>query len=311
MQSLCLENSRLRLVIEPGAGASISTLAWRSEERWVPILRPTPGSALAAGDSSAMSCFLLAPFSNRLTHARFTFAGKEYRLQANAEGGYAIHGCVRNRPWRLDNQTPNEVKLSLRTADFSDQDFPFPFHVEVTYGLAADTLTAQLALTNVGDRPMPGGLGFHPYFQRTIVDAEEKVELEFLARAAFSELSPEGAPRALDLDQQFDRVRPIPSDGFDTCFSGWNHSARIHWPGSCIQAELHADSSLGHLILYTPPEESFFALEPVSHANNGFNLFSRGIADSGVKVLEREETLVAGFRLRLSEHPRLPYTGHG
>ncbi|MDG2333940.1 MAG: aldose 1-epimerase [Myxococcota bacterium] len=311
MESLCLESPRLRLVVQPGAGASISTLAWRSEEGWVPIFRPTPTSALVAGDSSAMSCFLLAPFSNRLTNACFTFAGQEYRLRANAEGGYAIHGCVRERPWRVESQNPTEVKLSLRTSDFSGQDFPFPFHVEVTYGLTADTLTAQLALTNAGDRPMPGGLGFHPYFQRTLVDAEERVELEFSARAAFSELSPEGEPRALANDQRFDVARPIPSDGFDTCFSGWGHSAQITWPGSRIGAELHADSALGHLILYTPPEESFFALEPVSHANNGFNLFSRGIPDSGVKVLEREETLVTGFRLRLSELPWLPYTRRG
>jgi aldose 1-epimerase len=299
MQTLHLKNSRLHLAIEPAAGASISTFALRHEEKWIPVLRPTPPEAIAAGNSSAMSSFLLAPFSNRITGAQFSFEGQTYQLQANAEGGYAIHGCVRKRPWNVEHQTSEKLELSFQSTDFSDLNFPFPFRAKVTYGLSADTLTAQLSLTNTGDRPMPAGLGFHPYFQRTLFDATEKVELAFAASAAYTELSPDGPAQTLRPEQQFHQARTLPTQGFDTCFAGWDHHAKIYWPGSDVTAELRSDPALGHIILYTPPEESFFALEPVSHANNGFNLLDHGIADSGVQVLRREETLVAGFRLHL------------
>ena len=105
METLHLKNSRLHLAIEPGEGASISSFALCRDGQWVPVLRPTPAQDIATGNSSAMSSFLLAPFSNRLTDARFSFEGQDYQLQANADGGFAIHGCVRKRPWTLREQT--------------------------------------------------------------------------------------------------------------------------------------------------------------------------------------------------------------
>ena len=299
MQTLHLENSRLHLAIEPAAGASISSFALRHEDRWHPVLRPTPAEAIAAGNSSEMCSFLLAPFSNRLTGARFSFEGRDYQLQANAEGGFAIHGCVRKRPWNVERQTADHLQLSLRTRDFPDLDFPFPFEVLVTYGITEDTLSASLALTNTGHTAMPAGLGFHPYFQRSLFHSAENAELRFAATGAYDSLSPETAALALRPEQRFAISRAIPREGFDTCFAGWNHQAEIFWPDSQITAELQADSALGHLILYTPPEEPFFALEPVSNANNGFNLLARNVPDSGVQVLAPTETLTAGFRLRL------------
>ena len=273
--------------------------ALRHKDRWVPVMRPTPPAALAAGNLSAMSAFMLAPFSNRLAQARFSFEGREYQLQPNAEGGYAIHGCVRKRPWITTHHTSTELRLMLQTKDFPDLDFPFPFQIEITYGLEVDALTARLALTNTGETRMPAGVGFHPYFQRTLLDAEDKVELQFMATGAYADLCPEGPPVALRPEQEFHQPRAVPREGFDTCFSGWDNAAKIHWPGSQVTAEMQSDPSLGHIILYTPPDEPFFALEPVSNANNGFNLLAQGIADAGVRVLERQETLIAGFRLRL------------
>ena len=299
MQTLHLKNSRLHLAIEPGAGASISSFALCRDEQWVPVLRPTPAEDIATGNSSAMSSFLLAPFSNRLTDARFSFEGQDYQLQANADGGFAIHGCVRKRPWTLREQTADRLQLSLRTHEFPDLDFPFPFEVLVTYEITEDTLSASLAMTNTGSAPMPAGLGFHPYFQRSLFDPAENAELRFSATGAYTSLSPEEAAAPLQPEQKFSPSRAIPPEGFDTCFAGWDHEADIRWPASGITGELRADPTLGHLILFTPPEESFFALEPVSNANNGFNLFARHIPDSGVQVLAPSTTLIAGFRLRL------------
>jgi len=299
MQTLHLENSRLQLAIEPEAGASISAFALRHGGEWIPVLRPTPPEAIRAGNSSAMSSFLLVPFSNRLTGAQFSFQGEHYQLQANADGGYAIHGCVRKRPWTLEKQRSDHLQLSFRSTDFADLDFPFPFRAQIIYGLSNDTLTAELTVTNTGDKPMPAGAGFHPYFQRALFDPTEQVELEFSATGAYRDLSPEEAAQELRSEQRFHPMRPLPDRGFDTCFAGWNHRAKLRWPKSEVTGEIESDASLGHIILFTPPAEPFFALEPVSNANNGFNLLAKGLTDAGVKVLQSDEALVAGFRLRL------------
>ena len=59
-----------------------------------------------------------------------------------------------------------------------------------------------------------------------------------------------------------------------------------------------ADTIYEHLIAYAPPEQPFFAVEPVTNANDGFNLFEQGIAGSGVFVLEPGEQQSGTIRLR-------------
>ena len=54
-----------------------------------------------------------------------------------------------------------------------------------------------------------------------------------------------------------------------------------------------------HVILYSPNGEKFFALEPVTNANDGFNLFAQGDTSCGVVVLQPGETLKTGFEIRL------------
>ena len=60
---------------------------------------------------------------------------------------------------------------------------------------------------------------------------------------------------------------------------------------------IEADDPMGHLILFSPEDQPFFALEPVTNANNGFNLLADGQSDSGVVELQPGETLSTGFRL--------------
>ena len=53
----------------------------------------------------------------------------------------------------------------------------------------------------------------------------------------------------------------------------------------------------GHLVVYNPIEHPFFALEPVTNANDGVNLLAKGDQTSGIRILEPGETLEASFRM--------------
>jgi aldose 1-epimerase len=52
------------------------------------------------------------------------------------------------------------------------------------------------------------------------------------------------------------------------------------------------DVIFSHLVVFTAPDGSL-AVEPVTHATDGFNLMARGVEGTGVKVLEPGE-MVAG-----------------
>jgi aldose 1-epimerase len=53
-------------------------------------------------------------------------------------------------------------------------------------------------------------------------------------------------------------------------------------------------------VLFVPRGKDFFAVEPVSHANDGFNLLARGVPGSGVQVLEPGAALGGTVRLEIA-----------
>jgi aldose 1-epimerase len=294
-----LENDVLRFAALPEAGASVVELSSRIGGAWTPVMRPTPSEAITSGNSSDMASFVLAPYSNRIRDARFVFQGREYALRPNTADGHTIHGDVRKRPWKVGAVAADRARFSFDSRSFPDLNFPFPFTVELTYSLAGDRLETEAVLTNTGGAPMPAGIGFHPYFRRSLGAADEAVEIEARVAGAYPELLPKTGPRPLEPHEDFSRSRPIGDTDLDTCFAGWDGHARIAWPKSGVVADIDADAPLRHLILYTPPGKPFFAVEPVTNANDGFNLLAKGIAGSGVEVIAPGESLPVRFRIRV------------
>jgi aldose 1-epimerase len=299
VQIAALESDRLRLEIAPQAGASVVSFTARLRDAWVPLWRPTPPGALASGNSSLMSSFALIPYSNRIRDARFTFRERSYALVPNTPEGHAIHGDVRKRPWRLTGQSASALELDFDSRRFDDINFPFPFAARLSYRLSGAELEIRAAVRNIGGEAMPAGIGFHPYYQRTLVAPDERVTLQAAVRGVFAEQVPTQPAVALRPEQDFSREKPVPSEGFDHCFTGWSGEARIRWPKSGVSAAVRCDATLDHLILFTPANQPFFALEPVSNANNGANLLAAGIPDSGVRVLDPGAELEARFSVQV------------
>ena len=69
------------------------------------------------------------------------------------------------------------------------------------------------------------------------------------------------------------------------------------WPGSGVKARIQADPGMEHVIVYSPEGENFFAVEPVTNANDGINLLAQGITNCGVVVLKPGEALKTGFQI--------------
>jgi aldose 1-epimerase len=292
-----IENQDLHLEVLPEAGASVVALAARVRGEWVPILRPTPPEAVAERNSSLMACFALVPWSNRLRDARFRFRGKTYQLRPNTPEGYAIHGDVRKRPWRTVATGTTSLAFAFESSDFADVNFPFAFAARLEYGIDGPCLTTTVELVSRAPDPMPAGIGFHPYYRRTLLHEDEQVEVEAHVERTYEDLVPTSPARPVRPEQDLSRLRALGDQSFDTCFAGWDGRAQVRWPRSGVRVHVACDPPLDHLILFAPPGKPFFALEPVSNANNGFNLAALGDPDAGVHVLPPGGSLRGVFRL--------------
>lgn len=267
----------------------------RLGDRWVPVLRPSPDPLARSSDAAS---FLLVPYSNRLRDGRFRFEGATYQL-ANAKK-HAIHGDVRDRPWRTVRSGATEALLRFDSSDFTDINFPFPFAAEFNLSLDGACLRTRLGLINAGTRRMPAGCGFHPYFARRLCE-QDRVEIQLSVEGVYpgDDPLPTGPVVPVGPDQDFHRRRPL-DPVLDHCFGGWDGRALIRWPQSGVELSLEAGKTLRHVIIYSPKDQPYFAVEPVSHANDGFNLFAGGQSGTGVVVLEPGRSLVADLSMTLS-----------
>src|SRR4029453_18541127 len=100
----------------------------------------------------------------------------------------------------------------------------------------ADGLRVGLAIDNLEDRPVPAGLGLHPFFTR-----EADTELAFRAAAVWlgdAEVLPtEKVPLPAAWNHALTR-RLV--SGLDNCFVGWDGVAVVSWPGRRLRLDVRA-----------------------------------------------------------------------
>ena len=75
--------------------------------------------------------------------------------------------------------------------------------------------------------------------------------------------------------------------------------ARIRWEKSGVTMRMEADGIYKHAIIYCPKDDKrFFAFEPVTNCNNGFNMHASGIENTGAAVIKPGESLSGDIRYR-------------
>lgn len=295
MPPIRLENDLLRLDLEPEVGASVLGLEARLADGWTPILRPT---ARPLARSSNASCFVLAPYSNRIRDGVFTFEGRRFALRHPEK--HAIHGDVRDRAWRVLESGDTHALLELDARTLPDFDFPVPILCRLRYALEGAEAVLSLHVENAGREAMPAGMGFHPDFERALGDRAENVELELKVGGVYPGETPlpTGPPVPVPAAMDFSMRRYL-DVVLDHCFAGWDGHATLRWPLSEVSLRVEASPCFGHVIVYAPEAQPFFALEPVTNANDGFNLRAAGQAGTGVVVLAPGEALEGSVRLAL------------
>ena len=287
---LQLGRDRLSLGLLPEAGGAI---AWLSSDG-VDVLRRGDPAAVAL-DPTAAACFPLVPYFGQVMGGRFRFADHEHRLAGtHPSEPEPVHGEGWVVPWELVEQGPATAMLRYRHLP-GPGTFPFPYLAEQRIALDGDGLAITLAVTCTGQRPMPAGIGVHPYFPDR--------------RGLRLELPVSGMWRRRPLETAADPVGPVPeawrpalagpaSDLVtDDCFVGWAGKARLEWPGRGIAVELGAEPVFRFVQLYSTAEEDFLCVEPVSNANDGLNLMAGGVEGHGIRVLAPGERLAGTVRI--------------
>jgi len=296
-----LESEHWRLWVEPNRGAQWMAASVRRDRDWCAVVPDCRADAAPAGGGDSLSAanFHMLPYSNRIRDGRFTFDGETVQL-AHPEA-HAIHGALRQLPWKTVRNSDSALLCRIDSREHSAVNWPWPIVATIAIDLDGRVLSSTITLTNVSDRRMPAGLGWHPYFLREIDGASPELTLPVsgVYPDAAGDGLPDGAPVPLPPELDFTVGRPIdPAMSIDCCLAGFGGEARIAWPKADIALRLRASEVCDHVVLYNP-DAPYFAVEPVSNANDAFNLAEAGIA-AGRAELAPGESLTAEMRLELA-----------
>jgi aldose 1-epimerase len=234
---LVFERSDARLEVSPAAGGRLASLVVRGSE----LLARTGDGPMAWG------CFPMVPSAGRIRDATFEFEGRRIELPL-ALPPHAGHGTVFDRAWTVDDERTISIDLGPI--------WPFGGRVVQAFELQEDAL--HVLLTLVADEPMPGAVGWHPWFPRRLTGTSARpnspsapAELRFDAASMFVR-DKDGIPTG-------ELVEPTPRP-WDDCFTNLRSAPTITWPGVL---SLELTSSCDFWVVYDEQPDTI-CLEPQS-----------------------------------------------
>lgn len=249
------------------------------------ILVPTPDADFEPLNWSKAGAYPLFPYHNRVKGAAFEHEGKHIALVPHpALGADVIHGPAHRRPWRKANASEDAANLMLDYA--ADADWPYDFRAEQGFRLFPDRLEVTLALINTGNRPMPGGLGWHPYFAASRL---RRAQTDAGLRWPTDDV---GLPNG---DAEARLATRLAASDFTEHFFGWTEASTELDDGGTIS--LSADAGLPHLVAHRMPH--YLCLEPVSHVAGALRLPQCGWRDAGLAILSPGEQVQGEIVLRI------------
>lgn len=301
-QIVTIENEHWRVGLVPSSGGAVAFGQVRVNDSWVDVMRPTPEEHLK--DYALNASYPLVPWSNRIRDGKLVWAGKTYQLRINFPDGTAIHGAALEYPWTVVEQEPHRVVLQFTSSDFVGVNWPWPFTARFEYALDGDRFTWGMAVTNDGHETFPAGLGHHPYFLRQLTKdgaafGEPVVfQLNCDKGYALEACMPTEGAGDVPAHADFRQARNLGETFVDDCFTGRTSTtlATLDYPGA-LTVDMEAGALCEHSVVYIPQGENFFAVEPVTNANDAFNLEAKHIKGTGLFLVQPHETRSTTFSL--------------
>lgn len=275
-----LEHGNNRLQIVPSLGGSVTGWEWKSAQGWTPLFRPWDGKA---EDLYTVACFPLVPWSNRITQGGFEHEGIFHSIKPNRKDeSYPIHGDGWLQEWAIREQGKDLIKLALESHQFDGN--PYHYAATQTFRLLPDGLAIDLTVTHLGEKPLPYGLGLHPYFLRNPV-----TRLRFKSTGVWlAGEDPIPISYTHDHPVSFDYNQPAALEGplIDHCFDGWDGKAEIEYPDRGLTLTMLMEKSPGYTLMYRPPQYDYFCLEPITQPIDAFHMPGR----PGLAVLYKNQS---------------------
>jgi aldose 1-epimerase len=182
---------------------------------------------VGSSDRYALASFPLLPWSNRISNGGFEYDGFHHPVKPNRVGEpYPTHGDGWLQPWIISPPRDDTVEMSLISEAFDGN--PYAYRALQCFVLIEGGMDQMLTVTRTGIRPLPYGLGEHPFFLRSantcLTTSVQGVWLsgkDPLPTVHTTEFPESWKPR---------RGMDVNGTWIDNAYAGWSGEACISWP---------------------------------------------------------------------------------
>lgn len=247
---------------------------------------------------------ILFPFPNRIRAGQFSWDGKTYQLPpGDPVKKNAIHGFVVNRPWRIVDQGADASSAWITGEFHGSIDapetlplWPADYRLRLTYRLSHHVLRVEADADNPDAKPLPFGIGYHPYFSLApFAGAEAMLTVAANKVWDLQENLPTGA--LVEIDEARDlrhgqslsglQLDDVMTDLFTFAYDTPDQLGLVgvlHHPSGDRMLTLWTNGDFRELVLFTPPHREAICVEPYTCTTDAINLSGRGV-DAGLRVL--------------------------
>lgn len=259
---------------------------------------------------------ILFPFPGRVRGGKFHYKGQQYEIPAGDGRGNAIHGLVLDRPWEVTSQEAASVTARFHAAEHAPEVlamWPADFEISCRYEVRPHVLHCQLKISNPGQKPLPYGLGTHPYFRVRLTKAGDAAACKVTVPAAefweLTDLIPTGMKLQVDPPRDLAAGKPFAETNLDDVLTSLSAEADM------VRTSIRDDAAgrtlwyefpnwFRECVVYNPPHREAICIEPYSCVPGAIGDVLRGELDAemfGIKFLQPGESREMEILLRVEE----------
>lgn len=254
-----LRNKDAALDLAPEYGGSVIRFSIAGRD----ILRPYTGpKSDGIWDARETAAFPMFPFSGRIHDGKFSYNDEHYQRDANMPPEpHAIHGTGWQSEWNTGIVSAHSASLYHE----AQENWPSSYRAEQHFELFQDRLELTLSLTNTGAASMPAGMGWHPYFLR------KEARLYAPTSAIWSQKEPNDAtkPEPVPMKLKMNSETIVDTLLVDNAFDMAGNTQTLTYPD--FKLTMTSSSIFEKLVIFVPPNEDFFCVEPATHAPDAIN----------------------------------------
>ncbi len=291
-----LHHAGQHLGLVPTLGGGVAAWQLDRTDGTLDLWRPWAGGT----DRYTLASFPLVPWSNRISAGGFEHDGIHHPMTPNRVGEpYPIHGDGWLQPWTLRQHQENTVEMTLESEVFDGN--PYSYQALQRFMLIDGGMDQTLTVTHTGARPLPYGLGQHPFFLRS-PSTRLTTQVQGVWLSGDDPLPTNHTaifPPSWDPRGGMEVIGTL----VDNVYTGWSGEACISWPDHALSLLMRVPEiqrrgqNDGLCLLYRPPEDrNFFCFEPVTHPIDAFHMPGQ----PGMRVLHTGESLTLQLEWRFT-----------